>query len=78
LRKGPFRRSSSELIRALRHVEEVHDLVIDKRLSHGVPPKCIQTLARLAIAKTNALQRQPEESRLATLVAFVLTMKRRR
>jgi hypothetical protein len=76
LRKGPFRRSASELVRALRRVEEVRDLGIDVALSHRVPPGRIQALARFATAaKASALQRLPEERRLATLVAFALTLE---
>jgi TnpA family transposase len=76
LRKGPFRRSASELVRALRRVEEVRNLGIDVRLSHRVPPGRVQALARFATAaKASAIQRLPEERRLATLVAFALTLE---
>jgi hypothetical protein len=76
LRKGPFRRSSSELVRALRRVEEVRNLGIDVALLHRVPPGRIQALARFATAaKASAIQRLPEERRLATLVAFALTLE---
>jgi hypothetical protein len=76
MRKGPFRRSSSELVRALRRVEEVRNLGIDVALSHRVPPGPIQALARFATAaKASAIQRLPEERRLATLVAVALTLE---
>ena len=76
LRKGPFRRSSAELVRALRRVEEVRNLGIDVALAHRVPPGRIQALARFATAaKASAIQRLPEERRLVTLVAFTLTLE---
>jgi hypothetical protein len=76
LRKGPFRRSASELVRALRRLEEVRNLGIDTGASHRVPPGRIQALARFATAaKASAIQRLLEERRLATLVAFALTLE---
>ena len=50
LRKGPFRRSASELARALQRLEEVRSLGIDVELSHRVPSGRIQALARFATA----------------------------
>ncbi len=76
LRKGPFRRSAPELVRALRRVDEVRALGIDLQLSHRIPPSRIQALARVATAaKANAIERMPEDRRLATLVAFALTLE---
>jgi TnpA family transposase len=76
LRKGPFRRSASELVRALRRVENVRSLGIDVALSHRLPPGRIQALARFATtARASAVQRLPDERRLATLVAFALTLE---
>ncbi len=77
LRKGPFRRSAPELVRALRRVDEVRALGIDLQLSmHRVPPGRIQALARFATAaKARAIQRLPEDRRLATLAAFALTLE---
>lgn len=76
LRKGPFRRSASELVRALRRVEDVRNLGIHVELSHRVPPGRIQALALFATAaKASAIQRLPEERRIATLVAFALTLE---
>jgi TnpA family transposase len=76
LRKGPFRRSAPELVRALQRLEEVRSLGIDVGVSHRIPPGRIQALARFATtAKASAIQRLPEERRLATLVAFAVTME---
>jgi len=76
LRKGPFRRSAPELVRALQRLEEVRSLGIDVGVSHRIPPGRIQTLARFAAtAKASAIQRLPEERRLATLVAFAVTLE---
>ena len=76
LRKGPFRRSAPELVRALQRLEEVRRLGIDVGVSHRIPPGRIQALARFAAtAKANAIQRLPEERRLATLVAFAVTLE---
>jgi TnpA family transposase len=76
LRKGPFRRSAPELIRALQRLEEVRSLGIDVAVSHRVPPSRVQTLARFATtAKSSAIQRLPDDRRLATLVAFAVTLE---
>lgn len=76
LRKGPFLRSAPELVRALRRIDDVRSLGIDVAASSGVPPIRIQSLARVATtAKASAILRLPEERRLATLVAFVLTLE---
>ena len=71
LRKGPFRRSAPELVRALQRVQEIRRLGIDLQPSRRVPPGRLHALARFAgAAKVTALQRLPESRRLATLVAF--------
>lgn len=76
LRKGPYRRSAPELMRALRRVDEVRDLGIDIAASSRVPPGRVQALARFAMtAKASAIQRLPEDRRLATLVAFAATLE---
>ena len=76
LRNGPFRRSAPELVRALQRLEEVRDLEIDVGVSHRIPPGRIQALARFAAtAKASAIQRLPDERRLATLVAFAVTLE---
>ena len=76
LRKGPFRRSTPELVRALRRIEDVRTLGLTIAVSHRVPPSRVQMLARLAMtAKASALQRLPENRRLATLVAFATTLE---
>ena len=76
LRKGPFRRSAPELVRALRRIDEVRALEVNIAVSSHVPPGRIQALARFATtSKASALERLPDERRLATLVAFVLTLE---
>ncbi|MBV9085680.1 MAG: DUF4158 domain-containing protein [Acidobacteriaceae bacterium] len=71
LRKGPFRRSAPELVRALQRVQEIRRLGINLQPSRRVPSGRLHALARLAgTAKVTALQRLPESRRLATLVAF--------
>lgn len=76
LRKGPFRRSAPELVRALQRLEEVRNLGIDIGVSHRIPPGRIQALSRFAAAaKAGAIQRLPEDRRLATLVAFAVMLE---
>jgi len=76
LRKGPFRRSAPELVRALQRIEDIRSLGLTIAVSHRVPPSRVQTLARLAMtAKASTLQRLPENRRLATLVAFATTLE---
>ena len=54
----------------------LRNLGIDVELSHRVPPGRIQALARFATAaKASAIQRLPEERRIATLVPFALTLE---
>jgi hypothetical protein len=60
-------------VRALRRIDEVRALGIDVAVSRRVPPGRSQALARFAMtAKASAIQRLPEERRLAILVAFDL------
>src|SRR6185503_14921272 len=76
LRKGPFRRSAPELVRALRRIEEIRALGLPRAVSQRIPPSRLQALARVAVtAKAPALQRLSEERRLATLVAFAATVE---
>jgi hypothetical protein len=71
LRKGPYRRSAPELVRALQRVEEVRNLGIDVSVSHRIPPGRLQALARFAsTAKASVLRKLPDARRIATLVAF--------
>ena len=71
LRKGPYRRSAPELIRALDRVEETRRLGINIARAHRIPPGRLQALARFAnTAKVSVIRRLPEPRRLATLVAF--------
>ena len=72
LRKGPYRRSAPELVRALERIEEVRGLGIDLSVSNRIPPGRLQTLARFAnTAKASVIRKLPDTRRLATLVAFV-------
>ena len=76
LRKGPFLRSAPELVRALRRIDEVRALGIDVSVSSRIPPTRIQALARFATtAKASAIERLPDQRRLATLVAFILNLE---
>lgn len=76
LRKGPFRRSAPELVRALERVEEVRRLGIDLNNSHRLPPGRLQAMARFAsTAKAPIIQRLPEAKRLAMLVAFAMNLE---
>ncbi|MGA2986948.1 MAG: Tn3 family transposase [Terriglobia bacterium] len=71
LRKGPYRRSAPELVRALDRVEEVRRLGITLSVAHRIPTGRLHALARFAsTAKISVIRRLPESRRLATLVAF--------
>lgn len=76
LRKGPFRRSAPELVRALERVEEVRSLGIDLSAAHRLPPGRLQAMARFAsTTKAAIIQRLPESRRMATLVAFAMNLE---
>jgi hypothetical protein len=76
LRKGPFLRSAPELVRALGRIDDVRELGINLSVSGRIPPTRIQALARFAAtAKASAVQRLPDERRVATLVAFILNLE---
>jgi TnpA family transposase len=76
LRKGPFRRSAPELVRALHRVDTVRALGLPVEVSPRIPPGRIQALARFAMAaKVSAIERLPDARRLATLVAFALMLE---
>jgi hypothetical protein len=76
LRKGPYRRSAPELVRALERIEEVRGLGIDLSVSNRIPPGRLQTLARFAnTAKASVIRKLPDTRRLATLVAFVCNLE---
>jgi len=71
LRKGPYRRSAPELVRALDRVEEVRRLGIDVSVAQRIPTGRLYALARFAnTAKASVIRRLPESRRIATLVAF--------
>jgi TnpA family transposase len=76
LRKGPFRRSAPELVRALQRVDEVRDLGIDVGLSDQIPRSRVQALARFAnTANASVIRKLPDARRLATLIAFVSNLE---
>jgi TnpA family transposase len=76
LRKGPFRRSAPELVRALQRVETVRALGLPEKVSARIPPGRIQALARFAMtAKVSTIERFPDARRLATLVAFAVMLE---
>jgi hypothetical protein len=76
LRKGPFLRSAPELVRAFRRIDAVRELGINLSVSSRIPPTRIQALARFATtAKASAIERLPDERRVATLVAFILNLE---
>ena len=71
LRKGPYRRSAPELVRALDRIEEIRRLEINISVAHRIPTSRLHALARFAnTAKVSVIRRLPESRRLATLVAF--------
>jgi hypothetical protein len=71
LRKGPYRRSAPELVRALDRVEDIRRLGITLSMAHCIPAGRIHSLARFAnTAKISVIRKLPESRRLATLVAF--------
>ena len=76
LRKGPFLRSAPELVRALGRIDDVRELGTNLSVSSRIPPTRIQALARFAAtAKASAVERLPDERRVATLVAFILNLE---
>jgi TnpA family transposase len=76
LRKGPYRRSAPELVRALGRVEEVRRLGITLSVAHRIPTGRLHALARFAsTAKISVIRRLPESRRLATLVAFASNLE---
>jgi TnpA family transposase len=76
LRKGPYRRSAPELVRALDRVEEVRRLEITLSAAGRIPKGRLHALARFAnTGKISVIRRLPESRRLATLVAFVSNLE---
>jgi hypothetical protein len=71
LRKGPYRRSAPELVRALGRLEEIRQLGINISVAQRIPAGRLHALARFAnTAKISVIRRLPESRQLATLVAF--------
>ena len=76
LRDGPYRRSGTELSRAVARLDEVRLLALGLPGVAHVPPGRVAALARFAtVAKAQAVARLPEERRTAMLLAFVRTLE---
>lgn len=75
LRKGPVTVSAPSLVRAVLRLQEIRELGI-KLPATTIPPGRMAALARFAAtAKVTTLRRLPPTRRLATLVAFVLSLE---
>lgn len=76
LRDGPYRRSGTELSRAVGRLDEVRGLALGLPTIDYVPPGRVAALARFAtVARAQAVARMPLERRTATLLAFVRTLE---
>lgn len=76
LRSGPVMISGPALVRALRRLDEVRGLGIALPPAAHIPPSRIAALARFAnTAKVTAINRLPASRRLATLVAFAVSLE---
>lgn len=68
--------SGPALIRALRRLDDVRGLGIALPPAAHIPPSRIAALARFSnTAKVTAINRLPASRRLATLVAFAVSLK---
>jgi TnpA family transposase len=75
-RSGPVRVSGPSLIEALQRLEEARSLGIRLPASARIPPGRIAALARFAnTVKVTAVSRLPVSRRLATLVAFAVSLE---
>lgn len=76
LRSGPVMVSGPALVRALRRLNDVRGLGIALQPAAHIPPSRIAALARFAnTAKVTAINRLPASRRLATLVAFAVSLE---
>lgn len=76
LRDGPVLQSPAELGRAVERLEQVQGIAAGLPHLDRLPVSRITTLARFAnAAKAQAIERLPDERRIATLLAFVRTLE---
>jgi TnpA family transposase len=76
LRDGPVLQSPAELGRAIERLQEVQALAKELPSLDRLPTSRITGLARFAsAAKAQAVERLPDERRVATLLAFVRTLE---
>lgn len=76
LRSGPVMISGPAFVRALNRLAKVRALEVKVGPTAAIPPSRIAALARFAnIAKVTAVNRLPDARRMATLVAFVLSLE---
>jgi Domain of unknown function (DUF4158) len=76
LRDGPVLQSPAELGRAIDRLQEVQELAAHLPSLDRLPTSRITNLARFAgAAKAQAIERLPDERRIATLLAYVRTLE---
>ena len=76
LRDGPVLHSPAELARAVDRLQEVQALAAGLPSLDRLPTSRITNLARFAgAAKAQAIERLPDERRIATLLAYVRTLE---
>ena len=76
LRDGPVLQSPAELSRAVDRLKEVQELAAGLPLLDRLPKSRITSLARFAAAaKAQAVERLPDERRIATLLAYIRTLE---
>jgi hypothetical protein len=76
LRDGPVLQSPAELARAVDRLQEVQALAAGLPSLDRLPTSRITSLARFAgAAKAQAIERLPDERRIATLLAYVRTLE---
>jgi len=76
LRDGPVLQSPAELGRAIERLHEVQQLAAGLPSLHQLPKSRITGLARFAgAAKAQAVERLPDERRIATLLAYIRTLE---